>query len=108
MEKIIYSEGVVDFLNDLVGILFEKEYFGFMDSSKEYVDRITNDIESLIDVKRHRKTPKRLQRHGSYYAAFKGSKRTTWYVFFDKYDGHYYIEFITNNHSAKASFIRGL
>lgn len=108
MEKIIYSTDTKIYLKELVDILLEKEYFGFSDSANEYVDRIYDDIETLIDVKRHRKTPRQLAKHGAYYAAFKGSKRTMWYVFFNKKDDRYVIKYITNNHTAKASFIRGL
>lgn len=108
MEKIIYSTSAKLFLRELVDVLYDKEYFGFKDSAKEYVEKIANDIEVLINVKRHRKTPRQLAKYGAYYAAFKGSKRTMWYVFFDKFEDLYYIEYITNNHTAKASFIRGL
>lgn len=50
MEKIniIYESNVENYLNDLVHILFEEEYFGFMDSSIIFKDKIIDFIEDNI------------------------------------------------------------
>lgn len=106
MEKIVYSEEIVFFLNELIDVLFAKEYFGFKDSSRLYVQNIKEDIEQHIATKKHLKSPKQLLKYGAYYATFKGSRKTMWYVFFDKKDDLYYIEYITNNHAAEAAFLR--
>lgn len=39
---------------------------------------------------------------------YKAGKRTAWYVFFDKKDKRFYIEYITNNRVSKAAFLKGL
>ncbi|MHB8259799.1 MAG: hypothetical protein ACYDCN_02365 [Bacteroidia bacterium] len=110
MEKIevFYNKGVESFLNNLVDILFKKEYFGFKKTSKEYVAKITFEINSEIHLKRHHESPKQLIKYGKYYIKVKGSHRTMWYVFFDKKDNRYFIEYITNNHVATAAFIKDL
>jgi len=39
-----FQNGVLDYLDDLVFILFKEEYFGFMQSSYDYVDKIIDFI----------------------------------------------------------------
>jgi len=107
MEKIIYSDEVKVYLDKLVVILFNKEYFGYKVTAQEYVDRITHDIERHIDIKKHKPTPPGLRKYGKYYASFHANKRTTWYVIFNKRDGLYNINYITNNHVGKAAELLG-
>ena len=108
MEEIVINESVVGFLEELVYKLYKKEYFGFVDSAHEYVDKIYDFIYNELPDAQHKETPKALLRHGKYYVKYNANKRTAWYVFFDKKGNRYFIEYITNNHVAKAAFIKGL
>jgi hypothetical protein len=47
---IIFQKGVLNYLDDLVYILFKEEYFGLMQSSYDYVDKIIDFIESNIAI----------------------------------------------------------
>ena len=40
MEEIVLSRFADNFLQDLIDILYEKEYFGFRADAKMYVDKI--------------------------------------------------------------------
>lgn len=110
MEKsnITYGKLVKILLLELVEILYYKNYFTYYETSEEYVDKIYFEIDNHLPTQKHYLTPTRLARRGKYYAKIKGSKRTVWYVFFDKKDNRYFIENITNNHVASASFLNGL
>lgn len=56
MEKIIFLPEVLDYFDKLVGKLFEKEYFGFIDSSFVYTSKIYEYIESNIELSNHLKS----------------------------------------------------
>ncbi|MCY7290785.1 MAG: hypothetical protein LH615_01245, partial [Ferruginibacter sp.] len=47
MEKIILLPEVIYKFNELINILYEKEYFGFIESSFNYVNDIYDFIHSL-------------------------------------------------------------
>lgn len=49
--EVIYHKNVADYLNELVDILYDKEYFGFKESAYDYVDWIFEQIESSINRK---------------------------------------------------------
>jgi hypothetical protein len=105
---IIFSDKVIDYLEKLTNILIDKEYFLFFENAENYVSKIVDDIHFYIPLKRKRDTPLPLRKHGKYYIILPADKRTSWYVFFEYYNGRYFIQYITNNHSAKASFINRL
>jgi len=93
------------YLNDLISILFEKEYFGFEDSAHKYVDDLIDEIENNLSLKPHKPAPKYFDRYGKnmYYASFRKNKQTVWYAFFTKYQDEnneiiYLIRYISNNH----------
>lgn len=110
MEKIIisYTPEVEQYLNNLIDILFNKEYFGFIENAIEYVVNIINDIEINIHNKKHQTTPQELIKFGKYYIAYKANNKTSWYIFFDKKDNRYLIKYITNNHVAETQFLNKL
>lgn len=108
MEEIIINDDVIIFLKELVYKLYTKEYFGFVDSAEDYVNNISDFVFAELPNVKHRKTPKELQKYGDYYTMYRANKRTAWYVFFNKKGNRYVIEYITNNHVAKAAFIKGL
>ena len=107
MEKIIviFSAEVEGYLKKLTTTLFEEEYFGFEGAAQEYVDKIISEIEQNIHLKRHHASPNQFLKHGKYYIKVSGSKRTMWYVFFDKKGTRFFIETIINNHIAPAAFL---
>lgn len=108
MEKIIISEDVKDYLDDLVIVLIRKKYFSYLENAEDYVHNIINFIYKDFPNTRHRLTPKPLLKHGAYFVRYNAGKRTAWYVFFNKKEDRYIIKYITNNHIAKAAFLKGL
>jgi hypothetical protein len=46
-KEVIYTEEIKLFLRELFVLLYEKEYFGFPDDAKSYVDRITRYAEQF-------------------------------------------------------------
>jgi hypothetical protein len=103
--QIIYSEKFEVYLDSLIYKLYKQEYFLYKENSVKYVSKIYQDIDNVIDVKKHKQTPLELVKYGKYYITIQGSKKTTWYVFFNKKDTKYLIKYITNNHVAKSTFI---
>lgn len=95
-------------MNDLVDVLFREEYFGFKESSKAYVQNIVDAVEDKIRTENHKRTPRALFRYGEFYVSYKTTKRTAWYVFFSRKDNRVFINYITNNHVADASFLEHL
>jgi len=106
LEKIIIlQQDVTDFLERLIQILFEKEYFGFEESAHLYVSKIYDFIEHKLINAITKQTPEKLLYLGSKYVFYKANNRTTWYVFFENRDNRYLITHITNNHTEEAQFL---
>ena len=103
--RIVFKISVVKFLNGLIDILFEKEYFHSPESSRLYVAKIRKEIEKTIHLKQKYNTPSELIKHGLYYKKFTVNKGTTWVVFYDLAKDTFYINYITNNHAPDAEFI---
>ena len=111
MSVIILPE-VLQYLDDLVFILFQKQYFSYLDTSIEYIDDLIEDIKNNLPAKRKRPAPEYFirfvanleQAANMQYAVFKKNKRTSWYVFFTTYedeqtgDDIFLIRYISNNH----------
>jgi hypothetical protein len=105
--KVIALQAVIEYLNNLVFILYEKEYFGFKESARNYVDELLGDIKTNLPIKLHKPAPKYFNKYGSNmdYAVFKvrKSKHTQWYVFFTIYKKNeemfYLVRYIANNHT---------
>lgn len=106
--KIYYKSDVKTYLNELIYILFDKEYFSYVDSSKKYILRLITEIKKTIHLKQKYNTPIELKQYGSNYKKFSISKGTTWIIFYDLIKDTYYINYITNNHSANSKYISGL
>jgi hypothetical protein len=85
-------------LNKLSELLFEMEYFSFLDFSQNYIEKLTNYVEENISKLQHKITPIALKKFGSLYIFYKANNRTTWYIFFEKHENRYLITHITNNH----------
>lgn len=97
MEKIIVEKRLFDELNDLIEILYKDEYFSFLQSAEEYVNKIYAFINTIPNLKSKKA---KINRFGNYFCTYKANKNTSWYLFFDVEDGIFLISFITNNHSA--------
>lgn len=97
--EVIFAPSVISFLDDLVVILYKKEYFGFIESAEKYVDDIYDAVPERIKKSPHKKTPKLIKYLGSEYIFYKSNARTTWYVFFEKRNQNYLITVIINNYS---------
>ena len=97
MEKVIIEESANQYLNELIEILFKDEYFGFMESSINYVSEIYDFIHTIpIQVKKNTKN----SRYGFYYCSFKMNSNTTWYFIFNHHQSTYLVTHILNNHTA--------
>lgn len=100
MEKIvIFQRKVQVFLEELVDILFEKEYFGFKKDAKEYVWEIVQYVDNHDFETGVRNTTDSLQKYGKFYLKYKANNRTTWYIFFDRKNNRFLVNHILNNHS---------
>lgn len=102
MEKIIFADKVSNYLNQLVYVLFEEEYFSYSENAQVYVNKIVDFIVSEIASFPHKKTPLALSHLGTYYIFYKSNKRTTWYIFFEKKATAILITGISNNHCEEA------
>jgi hypothetical protein len=104
--KVLTTPEVKEYLNSLIFVLHEKEYFGFRESAREYVIELLEDMTKNLPIRQHKLAPERYARYGEdlHYASFARNKRTTWYAFFTKYqdesgDTIYLIRYIGNNHT---------
>jgi histone deacetylase complex regulatory component SIN3 len=103
--KVIALRSVIDYLNNLVLLLYENGYFGFKESAKKYVIDLFTEIKTNLPTMLHKPAPKYFDKYGKNmeYAVFRKNKHTSWYVFFRIYnkDGEdiYQVRYIANNHT---------
>jgi hypothetical protein len=98
---VIFSPETVDYLADLIELLYLNDYFGFKESAKKYVADLVTDVKTTIDKRISKPAPPCFDRYGKnmFYSVFKKNKNTQWYVFFNYDDDIYYIRYIGNNHT---------
>ena len=102
--NVIFLPEVRKYFKNLIPVLYEKEYFGFKETAKKYVDDLFEDIVTNLPVCLHKPAPSYFDKYGKNmeYAIFRKSKRTQWYVFFRVYRKNsreiYQIRYIGNNH----------
>jgi len=102
--RVLILPEVQQYFYELQYILYEKEYFCFLDTSEKYVNDLIDDIEANLHTRLHKPAPLYFEKYGNNmkYAAFRKSKNTIWYVFFETYmdDGEvvYLVRHIANNH----------
>jgi len=98
--RIIYHTQVVKYLNELVEILYEQQYFGFKESAYDYVDWILDRIAKDINLTHPKIAPEHFSKYGTnlLYISIKRNVRTTWYVFFNQEADLIHIRYISNNH----------
>ena len=107
MEKVILSKVVIEKLDKMIYILFDKQYFSHLETSESYVGNILGFI-FIIPSQPLRKT--KIAKHGRYYARYLvKNKRTQYYITFNMKDGRYFIKNIFTSHeSGYDTYIRGL
>lgn len=102
--KVLVLPEVSRYLYNLSLILYQKEYFSYLDSAKIYVKNLLGDIETTLPNRQKRNAPLYFERYGRdmYYSLFRTSKHTQWYVFFNIYEDKgeliYLVRYISNNH----------
>ena len=103
--KVIILPEVLDYFEDLMEILYQKEYFGFRESAHKYVIELVEEIENDLPIIQQKPAPTYFNRFGKNmsYAVFSRNKRTSWYVFFTVHkignEKIYLIRYIANNHT---------
>ncbi|NDP21739.1 MAG: hypothetical protein GZ091_11765 [Paludibacter sp.] len=102
MEKVIFNNSVLNYLDELVYTLFKEEYFSYAENAQLYVDKIVDFITLEMTSFPPKRTPQKLQYLGSNYIFYKSNSRTTWFVFFEKQVDNYLITGILNNHCEEA------
>lgn len=101
---VLISDDASIYLDDLIEILYKKEYFGFIESAEIYVANIYDFIFQNINNFPFKKTPIKLEAFGSNYIFYKSNTRTTWYIFFEKFNDNYLVTHIINNHCEEAKW----
>lgn len=102
--RIVFLPEVIDYFNELVTILYEKQYFSFEEYAYDYVESLLDDIKETLPLRPSKPAPTHFDRYGKdmRYVAFRKNKATQWYVFFTKYkvddEAVYLIRHISNNH----------
>jgi len=99
-----FQNNGLNYFDSLIFVLFEDEYFGFVESSEEYINRIVDFINSNIDNFASKKTPTPLQKFGPNYIFYRINPRTTWYIFFEKQNEYFFITHLMNNHCEDAKW----
>ena len=103
--SIIFSSKALDYIENLIPILYEKGYFSFEDQAKRYIDELYDDIITYLPTRLSKPAPPYFDKYGKnmFYAIFKKNKNTSWYVFFKtswKNDEEIYkVRHIANNHT---------
>ena len=102
--KVIILPKVIEYLDNLVFILYKEGYFSYLETSQRYVDEMLVDIETNLSNKQHKPAPRHFDKYGKgmKYAVFRKNKRTNWYAFFKTYRKNeetiYVVRYIANNH----------
>lgn len=106
MEEIKLEDELINKLNGLAQLLFDKEYFSYLENAEDYVLNIKDFIYTIPSLK-HKRTKNK--KHGAFYCSYKPNRHTTWYITFNTEASHYLIKNITNNHSKNyARFIAAI
>lgn len=103
--EIKYKPSVEKYLNDLVDILFEEEYFGFIESAQKYIRDVIDSAEYSMLNYNPRNTPTKLLKYGEFYISYPSNNKTTWYIFFSKFEHQILVKYITNIHVVDARFL---
>jgi plasmid stabilization system protein ParE len=109
--KVLLTTRAEEYFDELETILYEKGYFSFKESSRKYVHELFHDIRDTLPTRPHRPAPAHFDRYGGgmWYATFRRSRATTWYVFFTRHEDPggetvFLVRRIENNHTAAHYF----
>ena len=97
---------VRSYFADLMQILYNEGYFSFEANAIEYVADLFADIELNLPAKSRKPAPPYFEKYGKelYYASFRKSRHTQWYVFFTIHTNTFsdtqtfLIRYVSNNH----------
>lgn len=64
MRKVKFDNLALSYLYDLTKLLFEKEYFSFIETADKYIEDIVAFILKNIHILPHKKTPAHFSRYG--------------------------------------------
>ena len=112
-DLVVFNENVKFVFYELIDVLYQKEYFGFLDDAKDYVSEIERyfktEIPKLHSLGLSKKAMPYFRKYGEslYFAAYKRAQtRTTWYAFYEIFATNYFkVVHITNNHTDEAAYI---
>ena len=104
--KVIALPEVHTYLTELIQILYDADYFGFIEDAEKYVLDLLHEIENTLPTRLKKKTPSFFNKYGKgmYYCSIKKSRHTTWYIFFSIYiisreEKIFLVRYISNNHT---------
>ncbi len=106
-KTIVIRPSVDEYLSELIHILYEQEYFGFLSSAEKYIKDIYSFLEQDLP-KLHRlnlcpKAKPYFSKYGEnlHIAAYRRPKtKTTWYAFYEVFENKYFkIAYMTNSHT---------
>jgi hypothetical protein len=55
---------VLEYLDNLVYILFQKEYFSYLETSQRYIDDLVDDVKINLPIILHKPAPKHFEKYG--------------------------------------------
>ena len=111
--QVVFNENVKFLFFELIDVLYQKEYFGYLDEAKEYVSEIelyfSTEIPKFHRLGLSKKAMPYFEKYGDnlFFAAYRKTKtRTTWYAFYEIFDNRYFkVVHIINNHTKEAAYI---
>jgi hypothetical protein len=106
--NIHYTTEARDYLNELIQILFIKNYFDYIANAVLYKEKIVDFIDNNIQKTSALTSPKDLIQFGSRFIVYKANARTSWYIFFEKEDSNFLITHITNNYTEEIKWLNQL
>ena len=102
--QIIISNYLISKLNDLETALYKKGYFGFKESSREYIDKIYDVMYDIPNKKSRKSKDKKL---GEFYITYRSNKNTMYCILFSNKGNRYVIEDVITNHEKQYARIMG-
>jgi len=103
--KVNLSTDVALYLSDLAFVLFQKEYFSYIESAMRYVDYVQDTIEKDIHTLKHHSTTDENKRYGTHYVVVRMSRNFAYHVYFVMKGDEYYVTKISSNKLPDAEFL---
>ena len=104
-QKVKITGRVRNKLDKLENVLFKKEYHGFRDSSKKYVENIIAFIYTIPDLKHH---PTKNTELGTWFVRYQPNNKTTYYIIFDIRENRFLVNGLITNHEKAYKKIFGI